>query len=122
VLGARRRVWAWSVVLPAVTLVLAASCAHVNTDLTKLPAVELGEPAFYPTLQAYAGAPIVGGNGVQILLNGAEIFPAVVAAIRAARTSITYAQYFFEEGPVCEDVIEAVRACRRISSWTASEP
>jgi cardiolipin synthase len=113
VLGARRRVWAWSVVLPAVTLVLAASCAHVNTDLTKLPAVELGEPAFYPTLQAYAGAPIVGGNGVQILLNGAEIFPAVVAAIRAARTSITYAQYFFEEGPVCEDVIEALaERCR----------
>jgi len=113
VLGARRRVRAWSVVLPAVTLVLAASCAHVNTDLTKLPAVELGEPTFYPTLQAYAGAPIVGGNGVQILLNGAEIFPAVVAAIRAARTSITYAQYFFEEGPVCEEVIDALaERCR----------
>jgi cardiolipin synthase len=113
VLPGRRRVRAWWVVLPAAILLLAASCAHVNTDLTKLPAVELGEPAFYPTLQAYAGAPIVGGNGVQILLNGEEIFPAVVAAIRAARTSITYAQYFVEEGPVVDDVVEALaERCR----------
>ena len=88
-------------------------CAHVNADLTKLPAVELGDPAFYPTLQAYAGAPIVGGNTVQLLLNGDQIFPALLAGIRTARTSITYAQYFFEEGLVGDDVIEAfAERCR----------
>src|SRR5262245_39349911 len=96
-----------------VAIVVVAGCAQVNTDLTKLPAVELGQPAFYPTLQAYAGAPIIGGNDVQILLNGEQIFPAVVKAIRSARTSITYAQYFFEEGPVAEDVINALaERCR----------
>src|ERR671918_2880156 len=81
------------------SVLLLGGCAHVNADLSKLPDVELGEVALYPTLQAYAGAPIVRGNDVQILLNGDEIFPAVVTAIRSARTSITYAQYFFEEGP-----------------------
>ena len=112
-LSARRRVRAWWVVLPAVILVLAASCAHVNTDLTKLPAVELGEPSFYPTLEAYAGAPIVGGNGVEILLNGEQIFPAVLEAIRGAQRTITYAQYFFEEGPVARDIAEALaERCR----------
>lgn len=73
-------------------VLLLAGCAHVNTDVTKLPRVELGEPGLHPTLQAYAGTPIVAGNDVQLLLNGEQIFPALIAAIRAARTSITYAQ------------------------------
>ena len=94
-------------------LLLLAGCAQVNTDITALPTVELGEPSFHPTLQAYAGAPIVGGNHVQVLLNGEQIFPALVAAIRAARTSLTYAQYFFEDGPVADDVIGALaERCR----------
>ena len=92
----------------AMTLLLAAGCAHVNADLVRLPTVELGEPRFYPTLQAYGGAPIVGENDVKILLNGEQIFPAVVEAIRAARTSITYAQYFVDEGPVVDDVVQAL--------------
>ena len=87
---------------------------RTSTPISRsFPTVELGEPAFYPTLQAYGGAPIVGGNDVQILLNGEEIFPALVEAIRAARTSITYAQYFVEEGPVVDDVVEALaERCR----------
>jgi cardiolipin synthase A/B len=94
-------------------LVLVAGCAHVNAPVTKLPTVELGEAAFYPTLQAYAGAPVVGGNDVQILLNGDQIFPAQLTAIRAARTSITYAQYFFEDGPVADEMVSALsERCR----------
>lgn len=89
------------------------ACAHVNTDVSKLPDVALGESTFYPTLQAYAGAPIVGGNDIEILLNGDQIFPALVTAIRSARTSITYAQYYFEEGPVCDELIDALaERCR----------
>ena len=89
-------------------LVLLVGCAHVNADLVRLPAVELGERSFYPTLQAYGGAPILDGNEVKLLLNGDQIFPAVVEAIRGARSSITYAQYFFDEGPVCDDVVDAL--------------
>src|SRR5262245_14489523 len=103
------RIAAALVVACAVT----AGCAQVNTDVSQLPTVELGEPAFYPTLQAYAAAPIVGGNDVQLLLNGEQIFPAMIEAIRAARVSITYAQYFFEDGPVSDDVIHALaERCR----------
>jgi cardiolipin synthase len=35
---------------------------------------------------------------VDLLLNGDQIFPAILAAIRSARTTITYAQYFYESG------------------------
>jgi cardiolipin synthase len=94
-------------------LLLLAGCAQVNSDITKLPPVELGEPEFYPTLEAYGGAPVVGGNDVKVLLNGDQIFPALLAAIRAARTSITYAQYFFEQGPIAEELIGALaERCR----------
>ena len=94
-------------------LFLAAGCAQVNADLVKLPPVELGVPASHPTLQAYGGAPIVGGNDVKILLNGEQIFPALVEAIRAAKKSITYAQYFVEEGPVVDEVVDALaERCR----------
>ena len=95
------------------SLLLSSGCAHVNASLTKLPDVQLGEAAFYPTLQAYAGTPIVGGNDVQVLLNGEQIFPAVLKAIRSARTSITYAQYFVEDGPIASEVVEALsERCR----------
>ena len=70
--------------------------------------MEPGDPSFYPTLQAYAGAPIVGGNGVTVLLNGDEIFPAMLRAIRAARASIVYAQYYYEDGEVARAIAEGL--------------
>jgi cardiolipin synthase len=73
-----------------------------------LPDVELGDPSFYPTLQAYAGAPIVGGNAVTVLLNGEQIFPAIIEAIRGARTSIVYAQYYYEDGSAARAVAETL--------------
>ena len=91
---------------------LATGCTTVHRhDL--LPEVKLGEPSFYPTLQAYADAPIVDGNRVDVLLNGVEIFPAMLAAIRSARASVNYAQYFFEDGLVAGDMVEAfAERCR----------
>ncbi len=96
-----------------VTLLTATvGCARVQPHIA-LPQVTLGEPSFYPTLEAYAGAPIVGGNAVEILLNGEQIFPALLEAIRAAQRTITYAQYYYEEGPVARDVAEALaERCR----------
>ena len=78
-----------------------------------LPDVLLGEPSFFPTLEAYAGSPIVGGNAVEVLLNGEETFPALVEAIGSAQRTINYAQYFYEDGPVARDVAEALaERCR----------
>lgn len=87
-------------------------CARVHPHVV-LPDLRLGEPSFFPTLEAYTIAPILGRNGVDLLLNGEEIFPAMLDAIRAARKTITYAQYYFEEGPVARDLVEAfAERCR----------
>jgi cardiolipin synthase A/B len=92
--------------------VAVTGCAVVHRH-DVLPDVTLGEASFYPTLQAYADAPIVGGNRVDLLLNGVEIFPAMLEAIRSARASINYAQYFFEDGLVARDLAEALaERCR----------
>jgi cardiolipin synthase len=95
-----------------VTALLVVSCSGVRAHIA-LPDVELDDPSFYPTLQAYAGAPIVGGNSATVLLNGDEIFPAVLKEIRAARESIAYAQYFYEDGAIARAVAEALaERCR----------
>lgn len=105
--GSRRR----PLGLLIVAAVLAA-CAHVQPHVA-LPDLRLGEPSFFPTLEAYTSAPIVAQNRVDILLNGEEIFPAVTEALRQARRTINYAQYYFEDGPVARDIAEAIaERCR----------
>lgn len=94
------------------SLVATLGCARVQPHVS-LPSLALGEPSFFPTLEAYAGAPIVGGNTVEILLNGEHIFPAVLTSIRSAQRTITYAQYYYAEGPVARDIAEALaERCR----------
>jgi cardiolipin synthase len=87
-------------------------CIKVTPHFS-LPPLSLGEPSFFPTLEAYAMAPIVGGNSVEFLLNGEQIFPSMIEAINAAQRTITYAQYFYEDGPVARDMAEALaERCR----------
>jgi cardiolipin synthase len=95
-----------------VCLLALAACAGVQAHVA-LPALALGEPSFFPTLEAYAGAPIMGGNAVELLLNGEQIFPSLMAAVRSARRTITYAQYYYEDGPVARELAEALaERCR----------
>jgi cardiolipin synthase A/B len=89
-----------------------SGCVRVNPHVA-LPDLALGEPSFFPTLEAYASAPIVGGNALQFLLNGEQIFPAILDAIRGAKETIAYAQYFYEDGPVAREIAEALaERCR----------
>ena len=89
----------------------AASCAGVQSHY-KLPDLAVADRSFLPTLEAYTSVALEG-NTVDVLLNGDEIFPAVLAAIRGAQTTITYAQYFYEAGPIGLELAEALaERCR----------
>jgi len=88
-----------------------ASCARVQSHY-KLPSLAASDPSFLLTLEAYTTAAL-DGNTVDLLLNGDQIFPAALAAIRGARETITYAQYFYEEGAIGLEVAEALaERCR----------
>ena len=93
-------------------LLTAGGCSYVPPHL-ELPALQMRDPSFRATLVAYTGNAVVSGNRVEVLLNGDQIFPAKIAAIRAARKSITYAQYVFEEGQPALDTAQALaERCR----------
>jgi cardiolipin synthase A/B len=96
--------------LLAVFLVL--GCAKV-LPVYKIPEIALGEPSFFPTIEAHTDAPIVNGNRVDILLNGDETFPAMLREIKNARFTITFAQYLYEDGPIAYELAEAfAERCR----------
>ena len=95
--------------LAGVTLLglVPAACTRVPSHFA-LPQLAAADRAFIPTLEAYTIAPVGGGNSVDVLLNGDQIFPAQLAAIRSARETITYAQYFYVEGPIGREIADAL--------------
>ena len=93
-------------------IVVLAGCGHVQPHL-KLPDLRITEPSFRATLVGYTSGAVLGGNKIDVLLNGDEIFPAKLEAIRSARKTITYAQYVFEEGAPAADTAQALaERCR----------
>src|SRR5690606_6934804 len=55
-----------------------------------------------------AGAPLVDGNSVELLIDGPENFGAWLAAIRAATTSILLENYIFEADALARELLEAL--------------
>lgn len=93
-------------------LLLLSGCAAI-TPINEMPRIVLGEPSFYPTLSAHTDSSIISGNRVELLFNGEQIFPAMLRAIRGAEKSITYQQYFFEDGAIAHEIAEAfAERCR----------
>ena len=90
----------------------AASCQGVAQH-ESLPPLTVEDAAFPATIEAHTATPVLSGNTVGLLLNGDQIFPAKLAAIRSARSTINYAEYFFAEGSVGQDVAEGLaERCR----------
>jgi cardiolipin synthase A/B len=58
------------------------------------------DPRFQRAMSYLLGPPVVPGNRVTTLLNGDQAYPAMLAAIRSARHSITLEAYIFWPGTV----------------------
>jgi cardiolipin synthase len=77
------------------------------------PDVAVGSPAFMRALEAHTLSGPVEGNRAEVLLNGDEIFPAMLAAVRGARRTITFANFMYEAGEVSRQMAAAMAArCR----------
>ncbi|HEY0961487.1 MAG TPA: phospholipase D-like domain-containing protein [Pseudomonadales bacterium] len=68
----------------------------------------LEEVRFLDELGLLLGPPFVQGNRIRTLLNGDEIFPAMLAAIRGAHTSITFETYIYWAGDIGRDFAESL--------------
>ena len=96
-----------------VALFLAVGGCSTAQPHLQLPTLDVKQPAFQATLVAYTGSAVLGGNRVDVLLNGEEIFPAKLDVVRKARSTINYAQYVFEDGQPAEDMAQALaERCR----------
>jgi cardiolipin synthase len=71
----------------------------------------VSDPRFLRSMGTLLGPAILEGNRVETLLNGDEIFPAMLAAIRAARRTITFETYIYWSGDVGRRFAEAL--CER---------
>jgi cardiolipin synthase len=96
---------------PALRLALAAlaaaSCTGVTTPRLSSD-LDVRQPSFLASVSAHADARFVSGNRVDVLLDGDGTFPRILEAIRGARRSITFAQYFYDEGPISDEIAAAL--------------
>lgn len=97
-------------------IILAALSASLAVALggctTRHYAVEceysVDAPQFARTMGNLLGPPIVAGNEVTTLVNGDQIFPAMLEAIRSARTSITLETFIYWSGDIGEQFTQAI--------------
>jgi cardiolipin synthase A/B len=72
-----------------------------------------GDADFRRALGILLGPPLVAGNRITTLVNGENIYPAMLDAIRAARTNITFETFVFRDGVGATFVEELANAARR---------
>lgn len=68
----------------------------------------LDDPRFTHELGVLLGPPFLQGTKIRALINGDEIFPPMLAAIRAAQVSITFETYIYWSGDIGRAFAEAL--------------
>lgn len=88
----------------------------------------VSDPQFLRSMGVLLGPALVRGNRVETLLNGNEIFPAMVKAIREAEKTITFETYIYWSGAIgrkfAETLSEKARQGVRVHvllDWVGSE-
>ena len=82
-------------------------------ESNKLLEITVGEAKFFRTIEAHTDAPVASGNRIDVLLNGDETFPVMLGEIRKAQSSITFAQYLYEDGSIARELAQAfAERCR----------
>lgn len=69
---------------------------HISRPLPHI--VASSDPAFAGSMAGLIGASVEPGHAIQTLVNGAKIFPAMLAAIEHARSTINFETYIYWSG------------------------
>ena len=110
-----------------VALNLSTGEKKIEQRLERLYAI--ADPQFARSLGVLLGPPILQSNRVQGLLNGEQIFPAMLDAIRRARHSITFETYIYWSGTIGREFADALAERSRagvpvhvLLDWVGSVP
>jgi cardiolipin synthase len=107
----RRIVVATLIIVTGIAVVLAI--AQDQDTLQIRSAVAAADRDAIPYVAALVDAGVSHGNAFDVLLNGDEIFPAMLEAIDDAKTRISFESYIYEKGQVAEQFTRAFEAAAR---------
>ena len=79
---------------------------RIETTLPRL--YDAGDDAFRRSLSSLLGPQLLEGNRVEPLLNGDRIFPPMLQAIAAARTTVTFETFIYWSGEVGDSFAKAL--------------
>jgi len=79
---------------------------QITQKVTRLYSLE--DPQFQRTMGAMLGPQILDGNHFKTLLNGDQIFPSMLEAIRGAKNSINFETYIYWAGDIGRTFAEAL--------------
>jgi len=97
-----------AVTVAVVLLVLNLKTGEKKID-TAIPRLyDTSDPQFARAMGALLGPAIADGNRVDTLLNGDEIFPPMLAAIRDAKKTITFESYIYWSGDIGRQFADAL--------------
>ena len=95
-------------------LLVLVFCSGCAMKLGKQPRQEVtplysaASPEFRQSAGSLLGPNFVGGNNITTLINGREIFPAMLVAIRSAKRSINFETYVFWDGDIGKEFTNAL--------------
>ncbi len=105
----------WRLILGVcvVTLILSVVAANFKSGEKRIERrVErlhsIDSPAYLRELSLLLGPPLLDGNRVKVLLNGDQIFPAMLEAIRGAQRSINFESYIYWSGDIGKEFADAL--------------
>lgn len=101
---------ALSIVITAVVVMLVMSLGRSDKTVSRrlVHRFAVADPQFQREMSVLLGPTITAGNQVTALQNGAEIFPAMLAAIRSARHSVTFETYIYWSGKIGKEFSAAL--------------
>jgi cardiolipin synthase len=79
-------------------IIFSRAPAHITQHIDHRYAVADGE--FLRSMGVLLGPPLLPGNKVDTLINGNQIFPAMLEAIRSAKKTVTFESYIYWKGEV----------------------
>ena len=91
-----------AILLATYWTVIVNADANRQDRIDAAPSVQADAQTFLRALHGACGEPPTHGNNVEIYQNGDEIFPAMFAAIRAARETVHFSTYVYWKGHVAE--------------------
>ena len=94
--------------LVAVFLVFNLLPSEKTIEKQLLQKYDTSDPQFRRSMGVLLGPPIIEGNKVEVLLNGAEIFPAMLEAIRGAQHTITLETYIYWSETIGKEFSDAL--------------